>query len=824
MKSKFVALLCLVAGLVCCGAGQADEQPTYRTPIKPIADLVDVPQTPAPRVSPDKKYLLLLQSRTAPPIAELAEPELRLAGLRFNPKLNTSTPLSYYAKIFTEDLSSSHARPVEVPLPEGARVSWVSWAPERDVFAFLVTDQSGVKLWIGDPHTSTAHQVSELRVNAVGPSMPYDWLPDDSLVIRTVPQTRGSEPQAAEVPVGPIIEENEGKMRPARTLPDMLKNAHDEAVLDYYLESQLMRIDLAGHAKPLGKPEKLVELMTSPDGRYVLLHIVHRPYSYKVGLERFPYRQEAWTVSDGSVAKVFADVPLKEEVPINFSAVPTGPREFQWRTDADATVVWVEARDGGDANVKAEVRDEVFMMHAPFTGAPVSIARLPLRFAEVTWGTGKLALLSESWWSDRKARTYIVEPDNRDAKPRLLFDRSFEDRYSDPGNPVTRFDRGGPVLQLTSDGALLFKGQGASPEGDRPFVDSLNIQSLAKKRLWRSEAPWYEVPASVLDQDGKRLLTIRQSLEQQPQYFIRSLDSPSSLQQLTELPNPNGLLGHVEKRLLQYERADGVKLSGMLYLPPGFKTGSTPPPPMLMWAYPTEFKTRDAAGQVKDSPYSFVRVDARGPMFALLLGFSVLDNPTFPIVGEGKVEPNDTYVKQLVQGAEAAVNEVTRLGVADPKRIAIGGHSYGAFTTANLLAHTNLFRTGIARSGAYNRTLTPFGFQSEERTFWQARNVYIDMMPFSYADKINEPLLMIHGADDDNPGTFPIQSERMFEAMKGLGGHVRLVMLPLERHGYRARESLLHMLWEMSDWLQKYLAAGGHALPGRTPCCQPFRN
>ncbi|MRR10727.1 S9 family peptidase, partial [bacterium] len=320
------------------------------------------------------------------------------------------------------------------------------------------------------------------------------------------------------------------------------------------------------------------------------------------------------------------------------------------------------------------------------------------------------------------------------------------------------------------------------------------------RRLFRSEAPHYELPVEILDPAQGTFLTRRESVSEPPNYYVRNLKTNSD-RALTAFPHPTPQIAGVYKELIRYEREDGVKLTGTLYLPPGKKPADGPFP-LLMWVYPQEFKSADAAGQVTDSPYRFVRVSPMSPLLWLAAGYAVLDDPTMPIVGEGQAEPNDTYVKQLVAGARAAVDEMVRRGIAERGRIAIGGHSYGAFTTANLLAHTDLFAAGIARSGAYNRTLTPFGFQAEERTFWQAPETYFIMSPFSHADKIKKPLLLIHGEADNNPGTFPMQSERFFSALKGHGATVRLIMLPHESHGYRARESLLHMAAEMTDWLQ----------------------
>jgi dipeptidyl aminopeptidase/acylaminoacyl peptidase len=366
---------------------------------------------------------------------------------------------------------------------------------------------------------------------------------------------------------------------------------------------------------------------------------------------------------------------------------------------------------------------------------------------------------------------------------------------------------GFPRLLIGPGTTVLLDGAGATPEGERPFLDRLSLTTKQKQRMFQSAAPYFENVAAVLNDDGTLLLTTRESPSERPNYYLRDLNKPEGgqLTALTHYPHPTPQLKDVVKEQIRYPRADGVELTATLMLPPAYDAARDGPLPMLMWAYPQEFKSAGAASQTTGSPYRFSAVSYWGPAAFLAMGYAVLDNPSFPIVGSGDEEPNDTYLPQLVASAEAAVEEVVRRGVADRGRIAIGGHSYGAFMTGNLLAHTRLFRAGIARSGAYNRTLTPFGFQSEERPFWQAQAVYQAMSPFNYADKIKDAILFIHGAEDSNSGTFPLQSERMFQAIKGLGGTARLVMLPNESHAYRARESILHMLYETNAWLEKYV-------------------
>ncbi len=799
----------LALALTLATAGLATADVTYQTPAKALADLVDVPPTPSASLSPDGKTVLFLEAPTLPGIDDVARPELRLAGMRVDPQTGAPSRRGHLARLSFLALGDARAaaRPV-TGLPAGARINAARWSADGARVAFTVTTDDGVRLWVADVATAAARQVLATPLNALAGAA-FAWSPDGTLVARTIPAGRGAAPARPAVPTGPVVHENDGKKRPARTNPDLLQDRHDEALLDHYLAVQLVRVGLDGRVTPLGKPGLHLAAVPSPDGARLLVATLRRPYSYKVGLDRFPRRTEVWT-ADGRVERLMHDKPLQEEVPVDFAAVQVGPRSYQWRADAAATLCWAEARDGGDPRAPATVRDEVLCWSAPWKGKPARLAALALRYGGVTWGSGTLALVSEWWWTDRKTRTWVVAPDDARVAPRVLWDRSSEDRYGDPGSPVLKpTGRGTWVLHVTPGGKALLTGAGASPEGDRPFLDELDLATGATTRLWRSTAPTYAWVLDVVDDAGDVVLTRRESAAEPPQYFLEQRSTGVS-RKLTSFPHPTPALARTQKRLLQYSRADGVKLSGMLYTPPAWRKGGKPLP-CLFWAYPSEFKSKEAAGQIQDSPHRFVRAHHGGPLFALLLGFAVLDDPSFPIVGEGAAEPNDTYVAQLVASAQAAVDAVVEAGVCDRGRIAIGGHSYGAFTTANLLAHSDLFRAGIARSGAYNRTLTPFGFQAEERTFWQARDTYHAMSPFTYADKLDEPLLMIHGAVDENAGTYPIQSERLFEALKGLGARVRLVMLPAETHGYRARESVLHVLWEQARWLE------AHVKPARKP-------
>jgi dipeptidyl aminopeptidase/acylaminoacyl peptidase len=809
---NLIPVALLVAACLGVASARADDAAGYMTPPTPLADIVDAPQTPQVRLSPDRQWMLLLERPTLLSLADLSEPELRLAGLRMRPRTNgpsRSTPVHKLTLKNFEDLSER----VVSGLPDRPSIRNVAWSPNGAHFSFTVTLDTDIQLWVGDVATASARRLGSYRLNAVTGS-PAAWLNDTTLICRTVPAERGAAPVAPRVPAAPIMKENLGQKAPARTYQDLLSNTHDEALFEYYLQSRLVKIDLEGNAVELGPAEMVVGMAPSPDGSYLHVETLQRPFSYLVPYYRFPRNIEIRDTNGELVHRV-ASNPLQEGVPTQFGSAPIGPRSAGWRSDAPATFTWAEAQDGGDPRKEAEIRDKVFQLAAPFDGEPEVLASLALRFGGTEWGSGEMALVNEWWWKSRQVRTWRVRPADTGKAPELVWDRSWEDRYADPGEPVYVINEYGRNVMFTGGkkDTLFLAGDGASDEGDRPFLDRFNLKSGKMERLWRSEAPYYERSLLPMDEKGRTFLTMRESREEPANFFVRDMKN-GKLRQLTEFPHPTPQLLGLQKELIRYDREDGVKMTATLYLPPGYSKEQGPLP-LVVWAYPQEFKSADAAGQVTDSPYRFDRIGWWSPLLFLSLGYAVLDDPTMPIIGEGEEEPNDTYVEQLVSSAKAAIDEVARRGVGDPDRVAIGGHSYGAFMTANLLAHSDLFRAGIARSGAYNRTLTPFGFQAEERTVWEAPDVYFKMSPFMHAEKVDEPILLIHGDADNNSGTYPMQSERFYNALKGLGATARLVMLPHESHGYRARESVMHMLWEQATWLDRYVkspdeVAAGH--------------
>ena len=783
----------LLAALLLAAPGQGLTQGAegYRMPPAPIPQILDAEPTPLIAPSRDRSLIAVIGRENLPLIAAVSEPILRLAGTRLNPRTNgpIEARTTYLRSLSFVPVKGGAE--VKARLPAGMRALSPSWSPDGRWLAMMAEAKDGLELWVVNARTGDARRVSDVKLNAAFGAA-YGWLPDSSgFLARIVPSERGQPPAATTTPSGPLVQESKGRAAPVRTAQDLLASPQDEALFEHYFTSQMVRVDLGGAVTPIGKPGLYSGAQVSPDGRYILTTQVKRPFSYIVPASRFPTEIAVidWT---GAVVKTVVDRPLADDLPPPFDAVVTGPRSVGWRDDAPATLFWVEAQDGGDPRTKTPVHDRVLMQAAPFAATPTTLVDLAERFAGIDWGRRDLAVVHSQWFDTRHETRLAVNP-ARPGPPRVLVSRNYQGRYDDPGDVLmTSLPNGRQVIHFTPDGRGMFmSGPGETPEGGFPFLSSMSLEDGKTTRLWTSSASHYEQVLDLIDDSRLVMLTRRESRTENPNYFLRDVKG-GKLAQLTRIPDPAPQFAGVTKQEVTYRRADGVKLSGTLYLPAGYDKDRDGPLPMLMWAYPAEFTDAGVAGQTVDRSNRFTRPGGISHLFLLTQGYAIFDNPSMPIVGVNGAEPNDTYIEQLTADAEAAVKAVVDLGVADRDRIAIGGHSYGAFMTANLLAHTDLFRTGIARSGAYNRTLTPFGFQSEQRTYWQATETYTKMSPFTYATKINEPILLIHGGADDNSGTFPIQTERFFAALKGAGATARYVVLPNEAHAYRARESTLH--------------------------------
>lgn len=792
MKTLLVLILTFL--LICFGFGQT----SYKMPPKEIVEILEAPPTPLISISPRMDAMMLVSYDPHPSIELLAQPILRIGGVRINPVLNSRQRTTQYTGISIKRFDNM--KEIKITIPPNSRIGIPTWSYDGKMIAFARDAQNGVELWVADVASGKSRQLPGVLVNDILGS-PMRWMSDSKkLLVQSIVSKRGKVPLPPTVPSGPIIDETIGKMSRVPTYQDLLKDAHDESLFAYYAQSQLIVVDaISGKKQNIGEPGIYSSAEFSPDEEYILVNKIRRPFSYRVPYYYFTRSSEVWN-NKGVLAKKISDSPVSDEIPSQ--GVPTGPRSVQWQESTPSSLLWVEALDDGNPTNKVPHRDKIMKWDASDRGEPTEITKLEHRFAGIEW-TAKsgTVIISEINRDKRWRTTYLLDLANPVDSKKVLFDLSINDNYNDPGRPVQFIGVTGSSTLLQDGDWIYLSGRGASEKGDRPFIDKLNLSTLQKDRLFQSGENELQQFVAFIGNSRSQIITRRETKSDVPNYFVVDMNSGQRTL-LTFFKDPAPQLTGIQKELIRYYRPDGVPLSGTLYLPPDYQKGTRLP--TLVWAYPLEYSDPATAGQVRSSPNAFTFMRGASPLFYLTQGYAVLMDATMPIVGEVETM-NDTFVEQIVAAAKAAIDKLDSLGVSDRNRMLVSGHSYGAFMTANLLAHSELFAAGIARSGAYNRSLTPFGFQSERRSFWEARDTYMRVSPFAYANKINEPILLIHGAADNNQGTHPIQSERLYQAISGHGGTVRLVMLPHESHGYAARESVLHTLAEMIEWADKYV-------------------
>lgn len=783
----------------------AQENLEYKKPPASILELVDAPLAPAVLIDSKGDNAILIYRNPYKTIDELSEQELRLGGLRINPKTNIGSRTVYYNNLKVKKTTEKLEHQV-IGLPSNPRLSNFKISPDEKLMAFLNTEENAVQLWILDIEKASARKLSALKVNA---NMGYaiNWFKDNqALLLKTIPDNRKDLINTLQaIPEGPTVMVSEGEKAQNRTYQDLLSSPNDEHNFEQLAISEIKKISLNGEVVDFLPSAMYGGISISPNGEYVMVDTYKKPFSYIVPYYRFPFETQIFN-KNGSLIKKVNDVPLNEVQPKGFMATRMGKREMDWRSDQPATLYWAEALDNGDPEIEVAFRDAVYEMPAPFSGEPRLMLKTKNRFSDITWGTDNIAIAKDTWWNDRNVKFYLFNPSNGSEEPNVIFDRNYQDKYSDPGNFVTsRNQYGEKVLEINNGNAYLL-GEGFSEKGQFPFIDEFNLKTQKTKRLYQSSyTEKLESLSSIIDIKKGKVLVRIESQKEYPNYYFRNINKKNSLVPITFFNNPFKSLQDVHKEVIHYTREDGLPLQGTLYLPVGYNINQKEKMPMILWAYPREYKDKNSASQSTSNANKFIYPYWGSPIYWVTRGYVVLDDAAFPIVGEGDAQPNDTFMKQLVGNAKAAIDAVDKMGYIDRHRVAVGGHSYGAFMVANLLSHSDLFAAGIARSGAYNRTLTPFGFQSEERSYWDSAETYNTMSPFMHADKMKTPLLLIHGEADNNSGTYPMQSERYFNALKGLGAPARLVLLPLESHGYAAKESILHMLWEQDQWLEKYL-------------------
>ena len=770
----------------------------YKTPPEVIKNLVEA--DPQPNVNfNDKGTLgLILRRDGYQSISDLAKDELRIAGTRLDPIRYTSSRMTYYKSFSLIDIKSGNE--IEVDFPKNGKFSFFTWSPNEKKIAYTNTTEVGVELWVLNINSKKSSRISDILLNDINVK-PFQWFSSSEDILISM-RCNDKKPDISKIPSGPIIQETDNQNAPSRTYQDLIKNKNEEILFEHYSCVSLVKISLDENEVSVLNKGMIKEYDLSPDNENLLIKTINKPFSYLVPYYRFPYSIKVLDLGDNK-STLIANIPLDEVRPKGFDATRTGIRSVSWRNDIGSELYWVEANDDGNPKNNVDYRDIIYTLSKPFNSEKKELIKTKLRFRNIRWSDSGYALLSERLWKNRSEVISLVNIKSRSIE-KILFDRKYDDIYSDPGSPVLKKNSFGKNIFQIRKGSILMISQGGSPEGYRPYISLFNTKTLANNIIFRSEAPYYERPIKLFNQDEKLIITSRESKSENPNYFIRDIES-NSLKQITNFTNPYKKLEELKKEVINYKREDGIDLSSIVYTLKSYNPAEEGRLPVLIWAYPREYTSKKVASQIRNSPYRFTRINYGSPIFWALRGYAVMASTEMPIVGFDGDQPNDSFRNQLVMNAEAAINKIVDMGIGDRYRVGLGGHSYGAFMTANLLAHSDLFAAGIARSGAYNRTLTPFGFQREERTYWEAPELYYYMSPFMHADKVNEPILLIHGEEDNNSGTFPIQSVRFYNAIKGHGGTSKLVMLPKESHGYRAKESILHSLYEMDSWLEKFV-------------------
>lgn len=782
------------------------ENITFQKPSQEILQLADYERAPSVSLSSNKEWMVLMYRNTYKTLQDLNQEEMRLGGLRINPITNISSTTTFINNIKVKKVSDKIESDVK-GLPANANISNLSWSPDESKMAFTHTTENGNELWILDLKTTTAKKLTDAVLNA-NLGNPITWYKNsEKLLIKTLPANRPALIDASKaIPKGPIVSTaEEGVVSQNRTYQDLLKNKTDEANFETLVTSELYTVDLNGNKKLFKEADMYAGESFSPDGNYILLTTIEKPFSYLVPLNRFPMKTHAYD-SNGNAIALVNDIPLNEIMPKGFMAVRKGKRSMSWRADKPASLFFVEALDEGDPANVVEKRDALYSWDAPFNNSPELLTKTTQRFAGIIWGDETTAIVYDQWYDTRNIKTYLFNPSTKEDL-KVIWDRNSQDIYSDPGSFQTKKNQFGRYTLQKEGNKMFLIGDGYTRDGQFPFIDEFDAQTMQTKRLYQANhTDKIESISEIIDIKKGEILVNIQSKNDYPNYYFRNIKNKRGLKQITFNENPFESIKDVHKEVIKYKRKDGVELSGTLYLPAGYnRKNPTEKLPLLIWAYPAEYKDKNSAGQSTANPNEFTFPYYGSFVYWAAKGYAVLDDAAFPIIGEGDEEPNDTFIEQLIMNAEAAIDAVDQLGYIDRKRVGVGGHSYGAFMTANLLSHTDLFACGIARSGAYNRTLTPFGFQREQRNYWEVPEVYNRMSPFMNAEKMKTPMLLVHGEADNNPGTFTLQTERYYQALKGLGAPVRMVILPKESHSYFAKDNILHLLWEQEQFLDKHL-------------------
>ena len=819
MKRTIILMTALLAvcGHLCFADG-------FRLPAREIEEITMASPLPNTHFNADfTRAAIGYRACRSISIEELACSEARIGGVRVDPRNFSETRENYFDNLKILDVASGGLRQVG-GLPSAPKIKFITWSPGGRFVCFTHSEDNRVELWRVDATLPepVAERISDLRVNTIFGS-PFFFIGEDHILFKAVPVTPRQMPVGS-FATSSIIQEVNGEKKSIRTYQDLISSKYDEDLYDYCCTSVLMLLGPEGE-RQVGKPGIYRSLDLSPDGSYLMAVTEHHPYSYVQSHRSFPSRQFILRVSDGEELCVLRDDTVKKDEDKGKDKdkkKEPRPSGFSWRPDLPATLYWTESEGGasdGSSKDKAEktFTDKVYQCGAPFDykNDKMLVLAPEYRLGRISWGDSRLALYEESSSKQKFRRTVSFVPCDTLAPRRVLFTESTEvdtlGNFPAYGRPyMVKNAYGRNVLWTDARHSYIYMQGNDRRDSEgfrREFLDQVMLKDGKRSQVWMASGERRETLSGISDFRSLKLIGRREAFGVVPDYWEFDMRRKSE-RRITEFENPVPQFSQlVTDQYVSYTRKDGLKCYAHLYLPAGYDKERDGRLPVFMWTYPYEYKCFAESEKARPERYKFTKPSYGSAMIWATQGYAVLDEFTMAIVASDKDSlPNDRFLEQLVMSAEAAVDFVVdSIGVGDRDRIGVGGHSYGAFMTANLLAHTGLFRAGIARSGAYNRSLTPFGFQSERRSYWKARSVYDEMSPFNYADKIKDALMIIHGQMDNNMGTFPVQSERLYQALVFFGGTSRYVQLPYESHSYLGRETTLDMLYETGAWLDKYV-------------------
>jgi len=828
-RSALVALgiLAILGAPPLSGQSQLLHEEGYLRPSSEIADLVTAPRHESAlltNLSPAGDRFLRTESDGLTPLADLALPFHRLGGLALDPAGSRARSLTTGGSARLTLIDWRAERTIQVEVPTGATVSGTRWSPDGGAVGFLVNEPGGSFLHVADAADGASRRLTERALLATRVTA-FEWSGDGAHVYAVlVPEGRGPEPVRPAVPTTPLVRVAAAEENRLRTYPSLLQDPHDQALLEYHTTGQLARIRVAdGSVQPIGSPAMIESIDVPPSGDHLRVRTTERPFSYIVPVSQFGDLDEIWDLEGTALAELERRA-VREGAPLPEADADEEPRRsLGWHPDGGGLVFLQWATQGNDQGNDVDEADadgveatngprldRVVRWLPPFDDTAREVlfeSQTEIRSLRFGGDASWLFLAERVRGTERLYAVHLDDPDTR----YTLSEWDPDDFHANPGSLLTTTNAlGASVVRTSSDGGSVYLSGTAhfeDPETNAPraFVDRVEIASGERERIWEAAEDLFERLVAVVDDDLNEIILAREGPTTVPDSWL--LDRrDGSLVPLTRNADPHPIVTQMRRERITVTRADGIRFKVNVTFPPDYpdyQEGTRLP--AMFWFYPREYADQEAYDRSwrTYNPNRFVTAGPRSMDILAAAGYLVVE-PDHPIVGPQE-RINDRFVVDLRQNHLAVIDALDERGWIDRRRLALGGHSYGGFGTINAMVHTPYFRAGIAGAPNTNRLLTPIGFQSERRALWDARETYLEMSPFLYAERLQGALLLYHGADDQNVGTFPDNSWRMIHALNGLGKTAALYVYPHEDHGPAAEETLLDLWARWVAWLDHYV-------------------